>query len=71
MNGRTRVSRHLRGRQESVWQNACVPWLEGAEAGHPRGAPDWKQKKKRSLFETKIIKTKTKKLIIFSKLKTI
>ena len=27
MNGRTRVSRHLRGRQESVWQNASLAVL--------------------------------------------
>ena len=42
MNEHTRVSRHLRDRQESIWQNVCVPWLEGVEAGHVGVTPDCK-----------------------------
>lgn len=56
MNGRTRVSRRLRGRQESVWQNACVPWLEGAEAGHAGVKPDCKPIDTVCLLQTICIK---------------
>ena len=53
--GRTHIAL-VRGRQESVWQNACVPWLEGAEAGHAGVTPDCKPIDTVCLLQTICIK---------------